>query len=568
LQSKYYPIENEGTTLKKLFINIIRVLTKKEQKQFYGLIILNTIITIADILSIAILLLVINFYIYSPGNTLIFLPDWLSNKNSPALIALFLLIFSLKNLFAYIISRSQSRYAYNVAGRISKEELLSYFEKDYPDHIHTDSSVYIRKIGQQPMEFCQYVLTGTQQVISQAILVLLTIAGILFFKTKLFLLLLLVLVPPVFFAASLMKRKLKSVRLQTRRNSEKALQHLKEALNSYIESHIYNAEPFFSSRFSHFQNELNNRLSDLQIIQSIPNRLMEVFAVLGLFILILINQTGPASSVNLITIGAFMAAAYKIIPGIVKIINLSGQISAYKFTIEGLAGASNKKSIAKKGRVIKELSSVQLKNISFSHGNRAILNRFSLCIRKGDFLVITGESGTGKTTLLNLLSGFLTPSSGDILINNTIVNKQDLKNIRPTIAYVKQQGFLVHDTLLSNITLQENNYNIDRLRCAMEVADLDQLVKTWPERMNTIITENGKNISGGQRQRIAIARAIYKNPDLLILDEPFSELDKDAECELLKKLRKLSEAGKIIVLVTHNKSSVSFSTKSISLDEG
>jgi ABC-type bacteriocin/lantibiotic exporter with double-glycine peptidase domain len=568
LPGKIQLAKNQECTLKNLFKNIIRVLKEKERKQFYWLIALNTVINIADIFSIALLLLVINFYIHPQDNLLSFLPGWLSDPNSPALITLFLLIFSLKNLFAYIIARSQSQYAYNVAGRISKEELLNYFGKDYPEYIHSDSSVYIRKIGQQPMEFCQYVLTGTQQVISQAILILLSIAGVLLFKAKLFVLLLVILLPPVFLTAWLMKRKLKSIRFQTRVSSEKALQHLKEALNGYVESHIYNADNFFSARYGHFQSDLNNRLSDLQIIQGVPNRLMEIFAVLGLFILILINQSAGVSSGNFIIIGAFMAAAYKIIPGIVKIINLGGQISAYKFTVEGLADANKNKSFEKESKAIKELDSVHLKNISFNYSHCNILENFSLCIQKGDFLVIEGESGTGKTTLLNLLSGFLVPLSGDIVINKIAMHKEDLKSYRARIAYVKQQCFLIHDTLLRNITLQENNYNVDRLRYAMETSGLDQLVETWPERLNKIITENGKNISGGQRQRIAIARAIYKNPDMIVLDEPFSELDKEAECELLKKLRKLSQAGKIIILVTHNKESLPFSTKRISLDEG
>ena len=553
--------------MNNLFKNIIRILSEKERKQFYWLILLNTLINIADIFSIALLLFVINFYIHPADNSFISLPAWLSDQKSPALIALFLLLFSLKNLFAYIITRSQSQHAYNIAGRISKEELFDYLEKDYSEHVHTDSSVFIRKIGQQPMEFCQYVLTGTQQIISQAILVVLTVTGIILFKAKLFLLLLLILLPPVFLTAYLMKRKLKSVRLHTRLSSEKALQHLKEALNGYVESNIYNAQSFFSARYGRFQNELNNRLADLQIIQGIPNRLMEIFAVLGLFILIIINQSTGASSASIVIIGAFMAAAYKIIPGIVKIINMGGQISAYKFSIEGLAHANEKRITEKEIEPVEELESVQLKNISFQYVDRNILNNFSLCVQKGDFLIITGESGTGKTTLLNLLSGFLVPLSGNMVINKMSARKEDLKSYRSRIAYVKQQPFLIHDTLLRNITLQEDGYNIDRLRSAMEISGLNQLVETWPERLNKIITENGKNVSGGQRQRIAIARAIYKNPDLVILDEPFSELDKEAECEILKKLKKLSLGGKIIVLVTHNKESLFFCTKRISLDE-
>ena len=553
--------------MRKLFSDIIRVLNKKEKEQFYWLILFNTIINVADILSIAALLFIINFYIHPSAGISSFLPLWLADQKSSTLILLFILLFSLKTLFAYLMANYQFRYAYNIAGRISRLQLYDYLQKDYLEHIHTDSSVYLRKIGQQPMEFCQYVLTGTQQVISQSILVLLTIAGILLFKAKLFLLLLTILLPPVILVAYVMKRKLKSIRLQTKENSEKALQHLKEALNGYVESDIYSAKDFLAKRYSYFQDKLNLRLGDLQIIQNIPNRLLELFAVLGLFVLILINRSGNTSSDSLIIIGAFMGAAYKIIPGIVKIVSLSGQVAAYRFSIEGLAGIAEKNKNEKEENDSYTIDSIQLKKIHFQFGKHKILDDFSMCIQKGDFMVITGESGTGKTTLINLLCRFLSPSKGSILINKTSATATDLKKYRSRIAYTKQQPFLIHDTLLRNITLQENSYNIDRLRCAMEISGLNKVAEGWPEKLNKIITENGKNISGGQRQRIAIARAIYKNSDLFIMDEPFSELDEGSEYELLNNLKKIAQAGKIVVLITHNKKSAAFCNKSISLNE-
>lgn len=552
--------------MKKLYNDIIHTLTSHERKRFYRFIFLNTLVSAADIFSLAFLVLAVNFYVHPSDTSLNFLPAFLINHHSPLLMAFFLLLFSLKNVMAHVVTRSQYLYAYEVATRISKEQLLRYFESDYVDHIHTDSSVYIRKIGQQPAEFCQYVLTGLQQVISQAILAALAIAGILLFKAELFVLLLLVLLPPVFLAARRMKKQLKLVRTQTRLSSEKSLQHLKEALNGYIESNIFDAGIFFTTRYGTFQHELNSHLATLQIVQSLPNRLIEVFAVLGLFILILISEWAGASSASLIVIGAFMAAAYKIIPGIVRIINLSGQISAYRFSIEGLSPVHGMDAATKTVTNL-QIDSIQLRDIRFQYDQRLVLNDFSLCMEKGDFLIISGQSGIGKTTVLHLLLGFLSPAEGKLLINKKATEKETVANYRSRISYVKQQPFFIHDTLLQNITLQTGTYNVERLRYALEFAGLDSIIETWPERLNKIITENGKNISGGQRQRIAIARALYKDCDLIVLDEPFSELDKESQSILLANFKNLSAKGKMILLVTHDKSSLSFANKIITLND-
>jgi len=553
--------------LRKLFNDITRVLNTQEKRKFYDLIILNTVVNILDIFSLAVLLLVVNFYIDPADTKLNFLPDRIADHHSPALIALFVLLFSVKNVFAHWVTRSQFLYAYKVATRISKQLLFNFFNADYIEHTHTDSSVYIRKIGQQPAEYCQYILMGLQQIISQAILAGLAVGGILLFKAKLFLLLLIVLLPAVFIAARFLKKELKTVRTQTRLSSEKALQHLKEALNGYIESNMYHAEKFFTSRYELFQKELNSHLASLQIVQSLPNRLIEVFAIAGLFVLILINQWTGANASNLITIGAFIAAAYKIIPGIVKIINLSGQISAYRFAIEGLSISDSADLLQRNDPGKPIINSIQLKNIRFQYGDRLVLRNFSFCIEKNELAVITGRSGIGKTTVLNLLLGFLSPEDGTILINKKVISKEDMTRYRSRISYSKQQTFLIHDTLLSNITLQAGSYNVERLQQAMELSGLNKIVETWPDRLNRIITENGKNISGGQRQRITLARALYKDADLIILDEPFSELDEETQCELVKNLKRIAASGKMVILITHDKRIQSSANKIISLDE-
>ena len=196
-----------------------------------------------------------------------------------------------------------------------------------------------------------------------------------------------------------------------------------------------------------------------------------------------------------------------------------------------------------------------------------VLKNFCLSLEKGDFLGITGESGKGKTTVLNLLLGFLTPDNGEIFINGVKVNSPAIKKYWPAISYVRQQSFFIHDTALRNITFEEEGHDKNNLDVALEVSGAMGMIEQFPERLDKIITENGKNISGGQQQRIALARAVYKNADLILLDEPFNELDEASSITLLKHFKDLTANGKMVIMITHDKQSLSYCNKIVSLDE-
>src|SRR5260221_10556381 len=234
-----------------------------------------------------------------------------------------------------------------------------------------------------------------------------------------------------------------------------------------------------------------------------------MFAVLRLFILIAIAKwSGNNDSITLVTIGAFMAAAYKIIPGIVKIINAMGQIKAYSFSTKELLQNSEVKKSNNEKISFAGIHSIQLKRVSFNYAEHTVLDDFCFTINKGDFVGITGASGKGKTTIFNLILGFLEPRTGEILINDLPVEGKVIRSYWPLVSYVRQQSFFIHDTILRNITLEEENYNKESLQYALNVSGLNEFITTFPERLNKVITENGKNISGGQQQRVAIARAI------------------------------------------------------------
>lgn len=554
--------------MQHIFKNTVAILSLKERRRFLVLIVLDILISLADIAFLALLLFIIQFYTQPSSNQFSFLPSWLLDRNSLLLILGFFVLFSVKNLLGFMIYRSQCHFLSGVSLRISGTMLKKYLQGSYLNYVNIDSAIHIRKISHQPIEFSYHILGGIQQIITQLALIMFSITAIVIFNANIFLLLLIILLPPVITVFYLIKKKLKKVRLYMKKSSDQSLQHLQEALSGFIESNVYNKTDFFLKRYVDYQQQFNNHHSQHLVTQGIPSKMIEVFALFGLFILIALNKwSGNTDTTVLIIIGAFMAAAYKIIPGIVKILNTSGQINTYAQAVFDLAEATQAASPVHTHAPIKSIHSVEFKNVSFGYKNEVLFNGLNLDIRQGDFVGISGLSGKGKTTIMNLLLGFLTADSGEIIINKNAAKNSSLRQYWPVISYVKQQTFLLHDTILKNITLNEDHPDHQKLEEVIRISGLTELITAFPDGINALIMENGKNISGGQRQRVALARALYKDADLIILDEPFNELDEKSEHCFLNHFKHLSEAGKLIILITHDTNSLSFCNKIVSLDE-
>ena len=554
--------------MKQILSGIFTVLNSGEKKKLWMLILFDLVIGVLDIAFLGILLLIINFY---TRNTVAiksnFIPASLLNQNSIWLIGLFCVLFCIKNLFGFAGLKAQHHFFYGVASRLSKRNMLHYFKCAYLRYVDIDSSVFIRNISQQPIEFSAYILTNFQQVVSQTILIVFTVCAILFYHPTLFLLLFLLLLPPVVLLAWFIRRKLKNIRSQIKTVSEKTLQHLHESLAGFVEGKVYDKVDFFTERFYQYQSKLDENIATQQTLHSLPSRLMEVFAVLGFFILVAINKLSANTPVvDVLTIGIFMAAAYKIIPGIIKILNSTGQMKTYQFTVTDLILPVDSTSTSIDDKVSAPIQSLSFDKVYFRHKDQQILNNASFTLLPGDFAGISAPSGTGKTTLVNLLLGFLKPDSGVININDDPSDPEQLQTLHNRISYVKQQPFFIHDTMLKNITLTDGQYNRDKLAEVVSFCGLGELVAGYPEGLEKTITENGKNISGGQRQRIMLARAFYHDFDLLILDEPFSEMDDRAEIALLLKLQELTKQGKMVLFITHKKESLRYCNKMIGLD--
>jgi ABC-type bacteriocin/lantibiotic exporter with double-glycine peptidase domain len=542
-----------------LIRKIMAVLTPRERGRLMLLTVMDTICSVADIAGLALLLWVIQLYAgRGSGGGVSLWP-----------IGLFFVLFGIKNWLSFLIYSAQAKFRYGVASRISRQNLLDYLEGDYHQYAHTDSAAHVLKIAQQPIEFCQFVLGGLQQSITEATLIGVTVVAVLLFNAKLFLVLLVLLLPPVVITGYLAKRRLHVARMYIKSSRDIMWQHLQESIASYVESSVYAKKEFFSGRYGDSQAILNRHLASVQAMQGAPSRLAEIFAVFGLLSLLAIGHfMGNPHSAEFVTLGAFLAAAYKIIPGVSRLLNLTGQMRTYAFTVNGLPERRASPEAIKEGweEYPESIRSISVEGVGFHYGQQTVLDGVSLEVRRGDFLGIEGHSGRGKTTLLNILLGFVEEGAGQVRINGAAAERAERKRFRSRIAYVKQQPFILHDSILVNITMQEQGYDAERLKNAVALSGLDELVRKLPGGLQAAVTENGKNISGGQRQRIAIARALYKEADLILLDEPFSELDEAAEERLLRRLVQLAAAGKMVIMITHNKQSLAWCTRTLSLD--
>ena len=191
-------------------------------------------------------------------------------------------------------------------------------------------------------------------------------------------------------------------------------------------------------------------------------------------------------------------------------------------------------------------SEISLRDVSFSYGREKVLKGASMTLPAGAFIAVVGPSGTGKTTVADLIIGLLQPQQGEIWIDDLPMTDIDSKAWRDMIGYVPQETFLFHDSVMANVTLDDEDISRAEVKTALLRAEAWAFVAALPEGMDTVVGERGARLSGGQRQRIAIARALVRDPALLILDEATTALDPETEAGIVTTIRRLS--GKVTVL--------------------
>ena len=213
-------------------------------------------------------------------------------------------------------------------------------------------------------------------------------------------------------------------------------------------------------------------------------------------------------------------------------------------------------------KTIKNLNSIEFKDVCFKYNNHEILNKLSFKIKSNQIISITGPTGIGKTTILDLISSLYKPDSGEILINSILLS--DIKKWRENIGYVGQDSILLDDTILNNITFRDQNISKKKIDEVIKLSSLGDILKNSSEGLSMVAGERGINLSGGQKQRISMARAILRSPLLLLMDEPTSALDKSTKRNILSNLKILKKKITIIC-ITHDQELIEISDSVINI---
>jgi ABC-type multidrug transport system fused ATPase/permease subunit len=480
-------------------------------------------------------------------------------------------IYAVKNIFLYFSASVQRKFINNSSARISQMVFKSYLAQPYEFHLTRNSATLIRNA-----ENANSVITGGLD----PFLVLLT-DGLV--AIGLFVLLMLVepvgtlCVLVVFggaaigFQALTRKRITEWGRLR-KTHMKMVLKHLQQGLGGVKEIKVLGRESEFFIEHEHHlvkSMEINRKYA---LIQLLPRLWLEVLAIIGLAILVAV-MAGTRDDVSsfLPTLGLFAATAFRILPSIGRIM-ASFQTIAYSSPLIRTVDEDLKISVVADATQNEELlfkREIKFENISFSYASahRPSLQNVSLSILLGEAVGIVGPSGAGKSTLVDIFLGLLSPSEGVVSVDGEDI-ATGRRSWQDQVGYVPQSIYLVDDSLIRNIALGIPHDLIDHnavLR-ALRAAQLEEFVSTLPLGLETIVGERGVRLSGGQRQRIGIARALYSNPQVLVLDEATSSLDTETERGVMDAVKAL-QGEKTVVIVAHRLSTVSYCSKIFSIED-
>ena len=212
-------------------------------------------------------------------------------------------------------------------------------------------------------------------------------------------------------------------------------------------------------------------------------------------------------------------------------------------------------------------TSIELSNINFRYESENVLNAFSLQVKKGQTVALVGQSGSGKSTIANLLTRFYDVNEGQITIDNTDIKNIKLHSLREMIGLVTQDSILFNDTIKANSALGKNNATDEEIIEALKIANAYEFVQDLPNGIHTNIGDSGNKLSGGQKQRLSIARAVLKNPPIMILDEATSALDTESEKFVQVALENMMQ-NRTSIIIAHRLSTIQKADKIVVMQKG
>lgn len=480
----------------------------------------------------------------------------------------------LKGVMSVVNNYSQARFSKKLSMKLTKSCLRSFFKMPYINMLDKNSASLSKHVLID-IDCVVQVFTAVLAMTTDIIVTSALIALMLWVNMQIILASALSLILAMYVMFRVTRGSLHRISKENERFARFLYKNINCALQGVKDIKVHQAEGFFSSGFLYWKNKMLANRVNYTVISNMPAIVMNVlgFGVLMIVLLMLLYKSGNLAGI-LPTIGIVAVAIQRLLPAVGRMSTSLGTIRQYKQNVMVVKEAIDKlKSYEQEdenleSKPLKLNNTLRFENVTFKYPSRdqATLSSVSLAIHKHQSLGIVGASGAGKSTLLDVLLGLLPVASGKIYCDDIDIThrKSALFNL---VGYVPQQPFLLDASIKENIAfgLQESEISESMLQEVVEISQLKELVDELPEGVNTIVGEKGVKISGGQRQRIGIARALYKNPEILIMDEATSSLDSVTEKKINLALDSIQK-HKTLVIIAHRLTSVKF-CKSIAVIE-
>lgn len=559
------------TIIPPAVIRLYKLLPRVYRLRLLGVGINVFIMAFLDLIGIGVLLPVLLFVLnenaVSENRYLEMLYHWggfESNRAFILSICLAILLFSVgRVLLSTWFQYKQNLRLFSISNYLSVRLFQTYYSNGYLFIKQNNSHKLINQINCVSTNLIQSYFIPYTQLVCECAVMLSILIGLILFNVYVFLLVLFTFLPITLIYYRFSRSRVREYGKIIYKLAPLRSKLLQQTFIGYTDMEMSNSFPESLKSFKHLLTKHNNISVRSLLLNGSLQKVLEVAIVSSIVVLIVATQVLELPSIGLI-IGLFALAVYRVLPGLIRSTGYVFTMRGNTFAVELLSDLAIEDEIveeAKKGNKIDFNHTISIRDLSFSYDkNVPVLQRVSLDIRKGDFIGFRGESGSGKSTLFHLLLGFLQPDNGGIYVDKTLLTPDKLTFWRSKIGYVSQQLFMIEGSLLDNIVMSAGNVAPDRERVqkALRLSSLDKYVNLLPKGVDTLVGEGGCLLSGGQRQRLGIARALYKQAEILMFDEATSSLDEATEHAINDAILRLSEEcpGLTLLVISHRPESL------------
>lgn len=483
-------------------------------------------------------------------------------------------VYVFKNTYLSMLYWYQYKLIYNEFANFSIKMLNFYLQKPYFYHLHRNSAELLRIVNTDTINIFVLVITPLCTLISELMVIVCILALLFAVQPYVTMLTVLFITIAAMLFIGVFRTKLGILGKQQQYHAGQMIKAINQSLGGIKGIKAANKESYFVKEFSIQVKGYSSAASFVQSLNQLPRLFIETTVVVTVLIVIVSIFYSNDKGQMLPILGLFAMAAFRIMPSINRIIGSITTIKYYKPSLDtvyndfmadpDISAANNddpKKIdlVATTNNTEQSLKkSIELNNLWYRYpeSTQWTLREISLSIPIGKAVGFIGPSGAGKTTLIDLILGLLSPSKGHLLADGEDVF-EELSRWRQRIGYIPQDIYLSDDSIMRNVAfgVEDKLIDEDRVWDVLKAAQLDTFVADLPHNINTYIGERGVRLSGGQRQRIGIARALYHNPEILILDEATSSLDTATEKEIMIAINML-KGEKTLLIIAHRLSTI------------